>query len=88
MSGVEWGEMGEGEGAVRVAGHRKECLCHMSRRWRGRLRSTTHLDIGEPLMIASLVAPSSESEVAVKRFTGHPAQRAFRPKVKGWSEGT
>jgi hypothetical protein len=30
-----------------------------------------------------LVAPSSESEVAVNRFEGHGARHAFRPKVKG-----
>jgi hypothetical protein len=29
----------------------------------------------------------SESEVQVNRFEGHLAQRVFRPKVNGWSEG-
>jgi len=32
---------------------RHECLCHRSRRRRGRRRSTARLDIGEPLMIAT-----------------------------------
>jgi hypothetical protein len=29
-----------------------------------------------------------KSEVAVKRFEGHHGTGTFRPKVKGWTEGT
>ena len=48
------------------------------------LRSTIHLVLGANR--SRLVAPWSESEVAVNRFEGHGARRAFRPKVNGWSE--